>query len=734
MDNFKTIGRAIFEILGLENITGFNAIRHFQILLGMKQVIKEVSQKFDIPSEYIFENFLKDKKGNIITDPNVVLTKFYNPDSSKMCLLKYIIEKGKFYNFEFQIQYGINFVNIYKKLVDINLSELKLDKNCFDLYGEIFQVYLNKCNSITKKELGVHFTNRYLTKYIINLCNPKCIDNNIETILDPSCGTGGFLALSVKYLNDKYSNIEWNINKKNIYGFDNNSVCRNITAGSLLIETGELFDTIDLRDTLCNDLKINNVLIDNVDIIMCELPYGIRNFKFANVCPRVKQLKFDGTKAEPLFLQLIMQSLKKGGRAAIIVPDNLLENTAKQHSQTREYLVKHLNLKKVINIDDNLINLGIKQSIIYFENNGKTESVEFSKFKFENNKCVEEKITSVEYNKLVNKKYNLDVNKYILDERLVVSTESSIKIIDFCNCKINNHTSDNYIKKNMIVINNENIIYYDSSNIPHTQTIIINKKSILIEEYSKKLNLKYVYYYLQNMKHNLIKNLSNKNIDNIEYIKNIVIPILPNDVISNIITNLDLYEESNRLNKSKIHVYNRIVNNTMWSYCYNKPLIKLSEIATISIIKQPFTSGDTIYNLIYINKLGDITLSNDVTKTFCPYISIKIISEFTYITYVYYYLKYNTITKKIIESDTIGKLSIENLNIALLSKNIQLDIISLYDSMLCNINMLSVNTNDNIISRILGISDDISSPNSNFDEFEHLSSCSSASKNINQEF
>ena len=38
--------------------------------------------------------------------------------------------------------------------------------------------------------------------------------------MDPTCGSGGFLTMSIKYLNHKYNNINWEINKDRIYGFD----------------------------------------------------------------------------------------------------------------------------------------------------------------------------------------------------------------------------------------------------------------------------------------------------------------------------------------------------------------------------------------------------------------------------------------------------------------------------------------------------------------------------------
>ena len=59
------------------------------------------------------------------------------------------------------------------------------------------------------RDLGQYFTHRAVIKYMIELCNPKMIGDKIEKIIDPTCGTGGFLTMTIKYLNEKYPNIDW---------------------------------------------------------------------------------------------------------------------------------------------------------------------------------------------------------------------------------------------------------------------------------------------------------------------------------------------------------------------------------------------------------------------------------------------------------------------------------------------------------------------------------------------
>jgi type I restriction-modification system DNA methylase subunit len=719
----------IFNILKLENITGLNAIRHCKILLGLQSGTKELFQKLDIPLEYTFDNFLKDKKGNDINDHTFLLKKFYNPDLSKPCYFKYIKEKGKFLHFDFQIQSGTNFVNIYKKLQQLDISALKSINDRCDLYGIIYQLYLDTCNSITKKELCVYHTHRNLTKFIINLCDPKVINNKIETILDPSCGTGGFLSMSTIYLNNKYPDIDWSVNKNNIYGFDNNPICKNMTMISLLTETNQLFDsTISCRDTLCEDYNINNTLIDKVDIIMCHIPFGIRNFKFANACPRIKKLKFDGTKAEPLFLQLILQSLSKNGRAAIIIPDNLLENSAKLHTQTRQYLVETLNLKKVINIDDNALNLGIKQSIIYFENNGKTENVEFSKIIFKNNECIEESIITVKYDDITKKNYYLNSVKYIYEDKPILQDIESYKLGDICSSKYVELLENSTIDKDSIIISGNDIHFFDEITKNYKFT---NKKCILIKTSSSLIKIKFIYYYLL-----FIKSKINTNKFNIEYINDIQFPKLSNDIILKLITNLDLIHQQIKLNDQIITNYTLLKNQIFWTHCYNKPIIKLSELVQVNIVKSNELSMNNNTN-IYISKNGKIIFHPSKKSDFIPYLSLRVTNDLIILKYVYYYLMYNENVRNILESTTISKTTIENLNISMLSKCDQIELISDYDENNNKIKNLNYANNkllsNNVIFRILNLDDKEKYNEDDNDDNRSVrsSSSSTSSKNIN---
>jgi type I restriction-modification system DNA methylase subunit len=414
MDKFEQTIGSIRNILRVEGITGLDSINHCIALIIARYLTIKKCEEFEIPSIFAFENFLKNADGSPCDDQTAI-AKFYTQNADNDCLFANLYDKLNFNTFKFKINAPLNFLNIYKKLADINIETLS---DTIDIVGAIYELHLKTGTTGSgMRDLGQYFTNREVIKYMINLCNPVLKPNGeIETILDPSMGTGGFLTMSIKHFNQKYKNINWNINKDRIYGFDVDETVKNMSILNALLESGKIFSkTFVKNDTLHNDFKISeNVLIDKVDIILANEPFGLKNIIHKNVCKRIKDMKIEGTKAEPLFLQLMMQSLNDKGRCAVIVPDGVLFNDAKLHKLTRKYLCGNLRLVKVISLEDGLfLNTGVKSSILFFVNDGKTEVVDFCKIKLSSDgKIEEESVIKVNIKEIVNNDYSLFVNKY----------------------------------------------------------------------------------------------------------------------------------------------------------------------------------------------------------------------------------------------------------------------------------------------------------------------------------
>ena len=159
----------------------------------------------------------------------------------------------------------------------------------------------------------------------------------------------------------------------------------------MLIAQGELFSNGQLTrmDTFRTSIP------KKYDIILANPPYGgdkvtkkgkdKKDNKTATdynkACKEIHEFGVKSNVKELLFLQMIMQNLKEGGRACVVLPEGLFGNLAiHAYAETRKNLVEHFNVKQIgISNGNEFENaLGVKTCIINFEKKGKTENVLFT--------------------------------------------------------------------------------------------------------------------------------------------------------------------------------------------------------------------------------------------------------------------------------------------------------------------------------------------------------------------
>jgi hypothetical protein len=768
MSNIKENIEKIFNILKSENIIDKDALLHVKYLMLSRYFTILKCKKYDIPLEFAFENFFKNNFNEGI-DNEKALLKFYNENLSN-CIFEYInkvlnLEKT---GFIFLIKSSTNFANIYNKLNEITNEELENN----DYLEVIMDIYLNNNKN---KELTELYTNIKLCNWMVNLIKPKIKYNNeIETINDPFLGTGRLIIESIRYLNKNNKNINWNNNYNNIYGFDNSFYIRNIAIYNLFISTGILFTSQFIKnDTLFNDYKINdNKILDKTDIIISHMPYGLRNIIYKNVCKRIKELKIDGTKAEPLILQLITKSLNKNGRCAVIVPDNLLSNDAKLHKQTRTYLLENFNVKKIISIDNKLLNVDVKSSILYFENNGKTQNVEFSKIKLENNdKISEEIIITSTFDDIKNNEYSLLVNKYILKNIETIDNLTYFKLGELCQIKMGEK-----IKKSESLVesdsNNEKYhcyngteeTYYQNkynrenlnliiSKIKSEKLIIIINDKIWLNENGLTIHVtvdncdqKYLNYYLLSHIDELNICYNSKEVISIDVLNNILIPIPSMKVQKKIISIIDKINYKITENIHSINTYIEIQRNLIWvNLLNNNNKIKLKDVvnikggiqitsSNITSSKYPIYGGNI--KECYHNEFN--CENNIIISKFDEFTNIKYIKEKFYLNqngcainiynkkflteYVYIWLWYNQNNLFLNDNNILHQTNFLNTQIFDIDLNLQHKIITEFNyyenikNILIkdNIRLHTYNIIDVIIKSFNNISNNIEIDNMSF--------------------
>jgi type I restriction enzyme M protein len=128
---------------------------------------------------------------------------------------------------------------------------------------------------------------------------------------------------------------------------------------------------IDLKDTLSKKYNEDNLF----DVILANPPFkGSIDKGDIN-----EGFKLGTTKTELLFINRIFNSLKPGGRAAVIVPDGVLFGSSKAHRQAREMIINDCELQGVISMPSGVFKpyAGVSTAVLVFVKGGKTEKVWF---------------------------------------------------------------------------------------------------------------------------------------------------------------------------------------------------------------------------------------------------------------------------------------------------------------------------------------------------------------------
>lgn len=237
----------------------------------------------------------------------------------------------------------------------------------FDLFGEVYE---SLANNKTKSDLGQYFTKRHIIRPLVNMMlRPNDLEgiiNKYKKICDPFCGTGGMLTESFKhirtYCNEKYPCLDTSeIAKKVIYGYDViESNVGKTKINMTLAEDG--YSVIEQRDSLttlnqeeCFDYIITNVPYgagesDGIVHNISDVKVIKENDDKAKIINRIRTFERDNNtqKLEYNSLIKVVQLLKEGGKAIVIVPDGLLENPS--FSKMREWLLVKCKIDMIISI------------------------------------------------------------------------------------------------------------------------------------------------------------------------------------------------------------------------------------------------------------------------------------------------------------------------------------------------------------------------------------------------
>lgn len=288
----------------------------------------------------------------------------------------------------FQIPDEVVLRDVLDKLREISFVELDAD-----VKGDLYEYLLNQL--ATSGKAGQFRTPRHIIRTIIQLVNPQIG----ETVLDPACGTAGFLLGAYEWI--KLNNSD----EKNIQEFDNGSGQKikkgpgdKLTPSQWQFLQTDTFYGFDVDASMVRIATMNLILhgLEKSQVLRRDSIAGnpdewedrefdviVTNPPFAGSVNKErirKYLPVQTSDTTTLFLGLIIDALRQGGRAGVIVNEGILFNRNKASKEIRRYLMDKRHLIAIVSLPSGVFQpySGVKTSILFFNNDGKkTDKVWF---------------------------------------------------------------------------------------------------------------------------------------------------------------------------------------------------------------------------------------------------------------------------------------------------------------------------------------------------------------------
>ena len=574
-NNLTTIFKYCLDVLrDNEHLTGDKALRNLSHFLDLKLLEKRFGSNSDQINIDDFKYNFDDVEDNQVEEFREQLLKYVRfsnlspvNENGIVSRMKYIWDyilsvhpstcniflRGR--GFEIQNQ------STFKKIID-KLNSFNFDDIEDDILGEIYEEVIK--DIMIGKTLGQYFTPTHVKKLMVQLVNPQLFqDGTMETIFDPAMGTGGFLITALRHIIKQSQNFENSENKINIdWNFASNNGLGGreaepdtfqLAVSNMLISSGHMFNVLEQGDS------IRSPITNKYDIILANPPFGIKGLTYDDIrfnhsnLDKDKYLPIKSDSAVPLFLQVIIWSLKINGRCAVVLPNGKeLYNDSYELLSIRQFLMKTCELEEVIYLPaKTFTHTPIKTCILYFykreegqnvmkpqitynsknknkevkreyifKSDHKTKKVKFTEYNQKTNERKE--LLEVDIENIEKHNYSLNYTNYLESEEVKYNEDVEIRTLgEVCELikGIKKNSKDGldsglyplyycsilgYLYLNTydyegegIIINKTNgsgkcMVYYGSNKYN------VGKTTLHFKSKSAKILTRYIYYYLSN--------------------------------------------------------------------------------------------------------------------------------------------------------------------------------------------------------------------------------------------
>ena len=268
--------------------------------------------------------------------------------------------------------FGINSPSTLRKAMEL-INDIDIKNR--DITGDLYEYMLSKL--ATSGTNGQFRTPQHIIDLLVELMEPQLG----EKIIDPACGTAGFLINAANWMKLKHKESLENTNvSKKFYdgtftGYDFDRAMNRIAIMNSSMH-GFKNPNIAYRDSL-NELPAHER--EHYAIVLANPPFA-GSLDAERVDPAIRRIA-NTKKTELLFLARFLTLLKVGGRAAVIVPEGVLFGSTKAHKALRKELIENQKLDAVIKLPSGVFKpySGVSTAVLCFTktNSGGTDEVWF---------------------------------------------------------------------------------------------------------------------------------------------------------------------------------------------------------------------------------------------------------------------------------------------------------------------------------------------------------------------
>ena len=444
-----------------QRISQMTWIIFLKVFDAMEQEKEAENSKYksSLPEEIRWRNWADNEEGitgeellNFVNKKIFEQIKNLNVENDKKAqLVKHVFEDT--YNY---MKNGVLMRQVINEINKIDFTSSK-DRH---LFNDIYETILKELQSAGSA--GEFYTPRAVTQFIVDMINPKLG----EIVLDPACGTGGFLISTLENMRKEVDSVE-ELQKlgKNVRGIEKKPLPHLLCMTNLMLHDIEE-PNIKHDNSLSKPLREYSSK-DMIDCVVTNPPFGgAEEEGIENNFPN----EFRTRETADLFLVLIMKLLRDEGRCGIVLPDGFLFGEGVK-TRIKEKLLNEFNLHTIVRLPNGVFNpyTGIRTNLLFFEKGKPTKDIwyfehplpegyktynkgkpiQIKEFDLEKqwwndreNKKFEKHFWKVSIEEIQKRKYNLDINnpnkkaeeenlssKEIL-EKLEKSFEDSKKLIE----------------------------------------------------------------------------------------------------------------------------------------------------------------------------------------------------------------------------------------------------------------------------------------------------------------